>query len=506
MPTYGLYQHNNDYGGAGDVKLRDIDRRRITTNPSQFDLPDDNVTDGEAREFNVTMGVSTEDGRGNITAYAGVRDNKPVLQRDRDYSACSLDPNPTDHFTCGGSATSYPGYFTGSARRSRSTQTDRQHVPAVQFATRTVYNFGPVEYYQRPDTRYTLGAMGHYELAEVADVYTQLMFSDYESVAQIAPGGNFFDTGTDQLRQSVAVGTAARHRSVATRLWTRMRTTPGNQAVVPMYVGAPQHRRWRTSVEVREQLVPRSARCSWPDLRELGLRHLGSVLAQSSREPVGQQLFPQDPPGARQRRHHGSGHRQSGLPFGARWHGPELHSVQPLVTIGGVTPEALAYVQVPGLQQGKIEQEIYTASVTGDLGAYGIKSPFATESIKIAAGIEKRFDRLTNVTDDPSSQNLLSGAGGATIGISGSTKVLDLFTEVRLPLVQDMAFADQLGMELALSPVRLRSGHDRYVQDRHGLGAGAGRAFPRELSACDSCGERGRAVHLAGLQPVRSDG
>ena len=38
--------------------------------------------------------------------------------------------------------------------------------------------------------------MGHYELAEVADVYTQLMFADYESVAQIAPGGSFFDTNT----------------------------------------------------------------------------------------------------------------------------------------------------------------------------------------------------------------------------------------------------------------------------------------------------------------------
>jgi hypothetical protein len=38
--------------------------------------------------------------------------------------------------------------------------------------------------------------MGHYELTEYADVYTQLMFSDYESIAQIAPGGNFFDTNT----------------------------------------------------------------------------------------------------------------------------------------------------------------------------------------------------------------------------------------------------------------------------------------------------------------------
>jgi outer membrane receptor protein involved in Fe transport len=109
----------------------------------------------------------------------------------------------------------------------------------------------------------------------------------------------------------------------------------------------------------------------------------------------------------------------------------------------------LAYIQVPGLQQGKIEQEIYTGSVTGDLGAYGIQSPFATESIKVAFGVEGRRDSLQNVTDDPTSQDLLSGAGGATIGLSGHTKVLDLFTEVRAPLVQNAPFADQLGLELA---------------------------------------------------------
>ena len=75
----GMYQHNNDYGGPGATKLRDVIAGRGETNPAQFQLPDDNVSDGESREFNVTMGVSTEDGRGNITAYAGVRDNKKVL-------------------------------------------------------------------------------------------------------------------------------------------------------------------------------------------------------------------------------------------------------------------------------------------------------------------------------------------------------------------------------------------------------------------------------------------
>ncbi|HEV8331744.1 MAG TPA: TonB-dependent receptor plug domain-containing protein, partial [Steroidobacteraceae bacterium] len=40
---YGLYQHNNDYGGPGATKLRDVISGRAETNPGQFQLPDDNV-------------------------------------------------------------------------------------------------------------------------------------------------------------------------------------------------------------------------------------------------------------------------------------------------------------------------------------------------------------------------------------------------------------------------------------------------------------------------------
>src|SRR6187431_2225332 len=42
---YSLYQHNNDFGGPGAVKLRDVIAGRGATNPAQFQLPDDNVSD-----------------------------------------------------------------------------------------------------------------------------------------------------------------------------------------------------------------------------------------------------------------------------------------------------------------------------------------------------------------------------------------------------------------------------------------------------------------------------
>jgi outer membrane receptor protein involved in Fe transport len=460
---YGLYQHNNDYGGPGAVQLRDVITGRSATNPTQFQLPDDNVTDGESREFNITMGVSTEDGRGNITAYAGVRDNKSVLQRDRDYSACSLDANPTVSFVCGGSDTGFPGYFYGGGGAfTIDSATGNTFRPYDEDSDR--YNFGPANYFQRPDTRYTLGAMGHYELAEVADVYTQLMFTDYQSVAQIAPGGNFFNTNTincdnpllsGQQLTTIGCDTAADPDAV----------TAGNQAIVPLYMARRnvegggrqqsfENTSFRALLGVRGQISENwdydaSVQYSAVTADQSALNYFHKTRIARALDVVSN---PAD--GTPVCRSVLDGTDPTCVPYNP-------------FTLGGVTPAALGYVQVPGLQQGKIEQEIYSATVTGDLGAYGIKMPTATESIKVAFGIENRYDRLRNVTDDPTSQDLLSGAGGATIGLSGSTKVLDMFTELRVPLVQDHPFADQLGLELAYR----HSDYDPVTSDTYKVGA-----------------------------------
>src|SRR5690606_34118702 len=68
---YGFYQHNNDYDGVGNLRAEIA--RRGQGNPAQFRLPDDNVVDGYSREATLVIGVGTDDGRGNITAYATYR-------------------------------------------------------------------------------------------------------------------------------------------------------------------------------------------------------------------------------------------------------------------------------------------------------------------------------------------------------------------------------------------------------------------------------------------------
>ena len=69
---YNFYWHENDYSGPGETKFRDVIAGRAATNPSQFALPADSVTDGEGKELTLTVGVNSGDGRGNITAYATV--------------------------------------------------------------------------------------------------------------------------------------------------------------------------------------------------------------------------------------------------------------------------------------------------------------------------------------------------------------------------------------------------------------------------------------------------
>ena len=115
----------------------------------------------------------------------------------------------------------------------------------------------------------------------------------------------------------------------------------------------------------------------------------------------------------------------------------------------GVTQEQLDYIQVNGLQIGRISQEIYNASVNGDLGVYGVKTPWASDGIQVVVGAEYRRDTLENTVDALQEANLLSGTGGARIGISGATKVKELFFEGRVPLAQDHAMLESLSFDTA---------------------------------------------------------
>jgi len=429
---YNFYQHKNDFGGPGAVKLRDVIAGRARTNPAQFALPDNNVTDGFGREASILVGISTEDGRGNFTAYAGWMENDEVLQRDRDYSACSLNAGPTVSFSCGGSSTAAPARLTdfatydfaadGTSWRSWSGATDQ-------------YNFGPTNHYLRPASRYNVGASGHYELSESVDVYTQLMFTDYRSIAQIAPGGIFFDSSSINCdnpylpaSRLAAIGCTPAKIAAgdSTTMYIGRRNVEGGgrqqsfsntsfRAIVGARGAITEN--WSYDVSFQRSTVQAQQKT----LNYFVIDRITKAL-DAVRLPTGQ-IVCRD-----------AGARTDGcVPY---------NPFQP----GGVTQAALDYLQAPGIQLGTIDQDVALATVSGDTG---FKFGTAKENVQIAVGAEYRRDRLENETDSLLATAGLSGTGGATIGLKGSTNVSDLFAEARLPLVQGAAMAENLVADVA---------------------------------------------------------
>ena len=479
---YAMYQHNNSFSGPGAVQLRDTIAARHATNPSQFNLPDDNVTDGNGVQGTITMGVSTEDGRGNITAYLSYQDNKPVLQRDRDYSACALAANPTVSFACGGSGTAFPGTFTsfggnsnaipgpdGKVGTADDVRPDTNPLPdfnsTVDSATGNTfrafnnatdqYNFGPTNYYLRPDTRYSLGAMGHYELAPFADVYTQLMFTDVRSVAQIAAGGAFFNTGTINCdnpflsaQQATTIGCGA----AATAATTTINPDTGepflaDANVVPMYLGRRNIEGGGRQSQFHNQSF-RTLLGSRGDIAEGWNYDVSVQFSRTTADQSGINDFVV--PNLQNALHAVRDPATGNIVCASVLDGSDPNCVpyNPFA-IGGVTAAALNYLQVPAVQSGVIDQNIVTGVITGDLGTIGAKLPWAEESIKVAFGVENRRDKLENTTDYVLTNGLLGGSGGPTVGISGSTNVNDAFMEANIPLVQGKTGFEQLQLDTA---------------------------------------------------------
>ena len=125
---------------------------------------------------------------------------------------------------------------------------------------------------------------------------------------------------------------------------------------------------------------------AWRDQRDLGLRRSAQYSSGTADQSTLNYFVTRRVSSARWNVDRTLGDRRADLPLGRRRHRCELRALEP-IPIGGVTPEALDYLQVPGLQQGRSNRRSTTA-VTGDLGGYGIKSPLASDSIQVAFGAE----------------------------------------------------------------------------------------------------------------------
>jgi outer membrane receptor protein involved in Fe transport len=427
---YGFFQHSQHNDAIQSIEK--------ATN-GRVAVPDD-FSGGATWDITAIVGVNSPDGKGNATVYAGYRHMDAVTQDKYDYTNCSVSTGgaQNDIHKCAGSS-NYNRFISLDTGGDFFVENNRTFSP---FAGQT-FNFGPYNYLQRPDERYTLGGFAHYEVNPMFDIYTDVMFSDDHTLAQIAASGLFLGSGTNngainincdnplmsaQQAAALGCGTVLGATDDATLLGGR-RNIEGGPRIDDL-----RHTSYRIDLGARGDL---GHGWNYDVYGQYGLTLFSENYSNEfSKNRVQNALEVVDTPTGPMCKVALSGQDPTCVPldiFGG---------------LGALTPAMLNYVQAQGFQSGYTEEQVVSASITGDLGQYGFKSPAASDGVGIALGAEYRREGLKLETSRDFQINDLYGQGGATLPVPlSSFNVKEIYGEVRVPLVQDATFARLLQLE-----------------------------------------------------------
>ena len=421
---FSQYGHDNDSS-----------RWRRVVEASDYPVARGNVSDGDMSYVSLVLGGNFDGGRGNATAYATYRDIEPVWQRDRDYSSCALSDDTT---FCYGSSTIPQGRFTDFGLFGDDTFD--YIVQGREFVRRQgeTFNYGPLNYYQRPDEQYAAGTFAHYEIGAGAEVFTELMFMDDRTLSQIAPSGAFFVTST--LRCGNPLLSAQQFEAVcgafgltaadAQTVYIGRRNVEGGNRQQDL-----RHTTFRGVFGVRGDIAEHWHYHGFLQYAEVSMENtylndLGTTRIRRALDAT---------------RHPGTGEIvcrsvvDGSDPGCVPWN---------IFETGGVTQEALDYIVLPLFARGVTDQLVVAGHLEGDLGAYGWRLPSAATGVAVAFGVEFREENLDFNPDQNFQAGEGAGQGGATNPVSGGYDVFEGFVEANVPLVEGRPFAEELRLDL----------------------------------------------------------
>jgi iron complex outermembrane receptor protein len=457
---YSFFQHNNR-----NELLPPLLNARQAAGLRGYDYPNGSVVDGGTVDATISIGTAFDDGRGHAVAYFGYRKAKPITQRNRDYSACVLQNTRAGANQCGGSATSNNGnvvlFDTDVTVGSSTIYT---FTPNGGFANAsTLYNFAPANYFQRPDERYTAGFFANYEVNDAIKPYLEFMFMDDRTVAQIAESGDFGNTLTvncdnplmSQTQRNIVCDSDNLINGFLGNFPTAQSApyNPNPGAAPVVFTDALGTQYNQGFFQLLRRNVEGGPRRS--DLQHTNFRgvigskgDIGKSWSYDAYYQYGRvnytQVYSNEFSVARL-------NRALNVVDDPRTPGvvdPICRSVldgsdttcvpyNVFAGAGGASAASVAYLSATGFQKGQTSEQIASASVTGLLGDYGIKMPWANDGVGVNFGIEYRKESLELQTDNAFATGDLTGQGGATLPISGSFRVLDLFAEAQIPVIQD---------------------------------------------------------------------
>jgi iron complex outermembrane receptor protein len=434
-------------------------------------LPSSSVNTAFGKNASVLMGSNFADNKGNATAYVTYDNQGPALQGSFDYSACTLAPTGGNtRLHCAGSGTSAAhgagGHFYASTPGGSSFIHHTVDGLTGQLrpinASGDLFNYGPLNYYQTPNERWTAGAFVNYDVNSHVNVYANIMYMRNHSDAQIAPSGDFFLASfvpcADPLLTAQEVATLCTPGNLAlngspTESYNGV-TYPGlNMLIARRNVEGGNRIADFTTNSAREVLgVKGSFADAWTydvyaqhglvDNNNQNLNYLNNTAIEQALNvlpgPGGRPVCggPTNPTGA------------GPLVTPGSAFSPATGCVPWNVWVpNGVTPAQTAFLSVPLLSAGNVTEYVADGSITGDLGKYGAKLPMADQGLQVNVGVEWREESADYMPDYLSQQGSAAGSGGPTPPVSGAFTVKEMFTEMRLPIASHQPFADDLAVE-----------------------------------------------------------
>jgi iron complex outermembrane receptor protein len=439
----GIYQNTN-------TNTQGVESDLVASGPQYVPAPS-SVWAGAQRELTFIAGLNSPDGQGNATFYAGYRNVLPVIQSQYSVSACTFgsgfvagSSNSGGKFPCSGSGTTSPARFldfnvpTTINPNGFTDQTVNAAGQLVPFTSADRYNYGALNYFQRPDERYTAGSFIHYEFNEHATVYAHSMFMDDQSIAQIAPSGDFqaptlvncanpfltpseLATWCNGLKTGYAAGAIPGSITGPEFIIGKRNVEGGNR------LSALDHTDFHEVIGIKGKLdgawdYDASIQYSLVNLASSAENFFSISKLTNALDVVGTAANPVcvvGPPC---------------VPYN-------------IFTPGKVTPAMENYLYTVGEEAGRITQQVGNVNFTGDLGKYGVQLPTASSGLKVNVGAEWREVKGETSPDEETQEGDLSGNGGKILPVSGSIISKEGFMEARLPIFDDLPGAKSLAIE-----------------------------------------------------------
>ncbi len=405
----------------------------------------DGSWDGESLNLALTLGANTADGRGNVTLFASYETVEAITQDNRSISACAMGQT-----TSAGSFMGFGCVGSGNFRLfggdgGDAFQEESGLIRTFVGDSSDTYNFGPNNFFQRPSERFQIYARGHYEITDTLEAFADLGYVQNNSDAQIAPTASFgswtincdnplLDTSgfgglnlLDIFDCSAADVLAGAEKDFVTASHRNVEGGPRNSNL--------DNDALRLVTGLRGELGgwDWEAFFQYSKTSDIDISTNDFII-----ENVQNALLIIDDGMGGVRCRDDAAVADGCVPYNIFQRGPGGESL--------VDQATLDYVQGIGITTGETQQISAGGNMQTDLGEYGVSTPWSENGVGFLAGIEWRKESLNAVPDQISQipGGGFTGVGGATLPVAGSVDVLELYTELQVPIITGREFFEEL--------------------------------------------------------------